>query len=118
MELEGIGVFEKRDGYWESSPIQMNGSLLSIESEEISNTQIKIAKEICSSWEAYLNQCNEFIESSRSEYGLLAKEFSNPNVFINTDNEWAVYFDSENEMESVVGVEFKDNSPFQLVIGD
>ncbi len=118
MELEGIGVFEKGDGYWESSPIQMNGSLLSIESEEISNEQIKIAKKICSSWEGYLNQCHEFIESARSEYGLLAKEFSNPNVFINTENEWAVYFDTENEMESVVGVEFKKNSPFQLVIGD
>ncbi len=118
MELEGIGVFKKGDGYWETSPIQMNGSLLSIESEEISNVQIKIAKEICSSWEGYLNQCHEFIESARSEYGLLAKEFSNPNVFINTENEWAVYFDTENEMESVVGVEFKENSPFQLVIGD
>ncbi len=47
-----------------------------------------------------------------------SKKFSNPNVFLNSTLEWTVYFDTESELEAVVGVEFLGNKPNQLVIGD
>ena len=118
MELDEVGVFEQGDGYWESSPINMHGSLLSIESADISADQILRAQRICSNWSVYVDKCFAYIESVRNEYGLTAKRFTNPNAFIGADDEWSIYFDTESEVESVVGVEFRGESPFQLIIGD
>jgi hypothetical protein len=60
----------------------------------------------------------QYIESARAECQLEANTFNNPNAFINSNEEWSIYFDTESEVEAVVGVEFNGDTPFQLIIGD
>jgi len=118
MEIDQVGKFQDKGGYWESNPESMDGAILSIETEDISDKQILIAKDICKGWAAKIETALKYIESVRSEYKLEAQTFNNPNAFINTDSEWSIYFDTESEIEAVVGVEFSDDAPIQLTIGD
>ncbi len=118
MNIDKVGIFQNKDGYWESSPKPLGGSQLSIETPEISEKQTLIAQVICANWTQKIDIALLYIESARAEYKLEAITFINPNAFINSDAEWSIYFDTESEVEAVVGVEFNEDTPFQLVIGD
>jgi len=118
MEIDKVGTFQDKGGYWESSPELMRGSLLSIETPAISKEQASIAQAICENWASNVESALQYIENARAEYKLEAKVFTNPNAFINSDKEWAIYFDTESEIEAVVGVEYRNDTPYQLVIGD
>ncbi|MBU1192130.1 MAG: hypothetical protein KKE76_10475 [Gammaproteobacteria bacterium] len=116
--IDGIGLFNQGDGCWEAEPEALQGALLSIETTNITSEIEARAKLICAVWSDLIPQCIEFIEVNREKYHLCATQFTNPNVFIDSDNEWAIYFDTESEIDAVVGVEFMGNEPFQLIIGD
>ncbi|MCS6162332.1 hypothetical protein [Shewanella baltica] len=118
MKIDNVGEFYYEDGYWECSPSQMNGSVLTIETEIVSNNQILIAQDICVHWDSKLDICIQYIEEVKDQYGLIARNFTNPNAFINSDTEWAIFFDTESELEAVIGVDFSGIEPFQLTIGD
>jgi hypothetical protein len=118
MKIDKVGIFQDKGGYWECSPELMKGALLSIETPAISNEQASIAQVICGSWTSKIGSALQYIEKARTEYKLEAKYFTNPNAFINSNEEWAIYFDTESETEAVVGVEFRNETPYQLVIGD
>lgn len=117
MEVEGIGFFKQGDGYWEAEPERMNGASLSIESSTVTDEHVKRSVEVCYKWESYVERSIGFIEASRGKYGLVAQQFFNPSALVNDDNEWTIYFSTENEFESTVGVEFRSDNPFQLIIG-
>ena len=117
MNIEGVGSFKKGDGYWEAEPEHMSGATLSIESEVVTGEQEQRAIDICKHWDHYLQVCMRFIDTSREKYGLLAKQFFEPGAFVNEDDVWTIYFNTESEIESTVGVEFRLSEPFQLIIG-
>ncbi|MFA0570882.1 hypothetical protein, partial [Vibrio gallaecicus] len=118
VEIKGIGTLVKREGYWEVEPINLNGATIYIEKEHVTDEDVEAIKQISAAWLETLKVCYGYIEQSRESYGLEAKTFSNPNVFFNSRLEWAIYFDTESELEAVVGVEFLGNKTNQLVIGD
>lgn len=118
MEIDQVGKFQDEGGYWESNPETMDGAILSIETESISDKQIMLAQIICKDWAGKIKVALQYIESVRTEYKLEAQTFDNPNVFINSDSEWSLYFDTESETEAVVGVDFSGDAPFQLSIGN
>ncbi len=96
---------------------QQSQLLLEITGVMPSDQQLIQTRTICEAWYQVLQQCHEYIAANKPRYGLQACEFLNPGVIVGTDS-WTVYFDTEIENESVVGVEFSDNVPSQLVIGD
>ncbi|WP_027158597.1 hypothetical protein [Methylobacter luteus] len=116
--IQGVGAFHQGPDYWESEPEALHGATLSIEADAISHEAEVRAKIICDEWQNFLQTSISFIEQNREKYQLCAKEFSNPNVFIESGTTWSIYFDMELEHESVIGVEFSANEPFQLIIGD
>jgi hypothetical protein len=116
-QIEGAGIFRNRNGYWESEPALTAGGRIELDSDVISPSKEERVKSICFNWNSLMATCFDFIESQREEYGLLAKRFESPNVII-TDDDWIVFFSTEHEFESSVGVEFQGDTPFQLVIGD
>ncbi len=118
MEIDQVGTFLDKGGYWEATPESMNGAILSIETENVSEKQALIAQSICEDWASRIETALQYIESVRVKYKLEAQTFNNPNAFINSDAEWSIYFDTESEIEAVVGVEFLNDAPFQLTIGD
>ena len=118
VEIKGIGTLVKYEDYWEIEPMSLNGVTIYIEKGHVTDEDIESIKRISASWLETLKVCYGYIEQNRESYGLEAKVFSNPNVFLNSRLEWAVYFDTESELEAVVGVEFLGKEPSQLVIGD
>ncbi|ENO1233324.1 hypothetical protein ACFKIT_004618 [Vibrio alginolyticus] len=118
MEIKGIGTLVRHEDYCEIEPMSLNGATIYIEKGHVTDEDIETIKRISASWLETLKVCYGYIEQSRESYGLEAKAFSNPNVFLNSKLEWTVYFDTESELEAVVGVEFLGNKPNQLVIGD
>ncbi|MCS0006142.1 hypothetical protein NB535_14580 [Vibrio parahaemolyticus] len=118
MEIKGIGTLIKREDYWEIEPMNLNGATIYIEKEHVTDEDVETIKRISASWLETLKVCYGYIGQNRESYGLEAKTFSNPNMFLNSRLEWAVYFDTESGLEAVVGVEFLGNKPNQLVIGD
>ena len=116
--IEGVGLFRHMKGYWEAEPNALRGALLSIETQDITSDIEERVKIVCAVWSRLIPQCREFIEANRKKYQLQATQFTNPNVFINSGNVWAIYFDTESDIDAVVGVEFRDDEPFQLIIGD
>lgn len=118
MNIAGVGDFSKRDDGWLASPDVLKGVPLKIESEVISSGLIERAQAICERWGEILDVAMHFIEQQRSEYELSARLFFNPGVFIDSPENWAVYFDSGLDGESVVGVSFNLDEPFELTIGD
>ncbi|TOL87667.1 hypothetical protein CGH88_23990 [Vibrio parahaemolyticus] len=118
VEIKGIGTLVRHEDYWEIEPMSLNGATIYIEKGHVTDEDIETIKRISASWLETLKVCYGYIEQSRESYGLEAKAFSNPNVFLNSKLEWTVYFDTESELEAVVGVEFLGNKPNQLVIGD
>lgn len=118
VEIFGVGKFEERDGCWEAQPAQLEGAILSIDAQHISAEHQYRAKWICENWEEILKTCYRFIEFSRLKYRLLAYCFTNPNAFVDSSEIWSIYFDTEHEFDAVVGVEFRRDEPFQLIIGD
>jgi hypothetical protein len=118
VQVDGVGAFCEHPGYWESYPEQLGGSVLSIETPEISVEQQELSRYVCSNWEEILAQSSTYIEARRADYGLEARAFTGPGVFIRSGEQWSIYFDTDHEFEAVVGVEFKGSQPFQLVIGD
>ena len=118
MNIEGVGEFTSGNGYWECAPLSLKGSLLSFESTDISEDQIQCAKYICENWPRILAESRAYIESRREDYRIEAKTFDDPNVFISSGGSWSIYFDTESELEAVVGVEFRGHSPLQLVVRD
>ena len=118
MKVEGVGRFRQGSGFWEAEPENLGGSLLSIESPTINASHAARAKSICEDWVAILEVCYQFIESHRDEYDLCAQTFENPNVFIEEEDIWSVYFDTEVDAQAIVGVEFHGQFPFQLIVGD
>jgi hypothetical protein len=118
VQVVGVGTFCEHPGYWESYPERLNGAVLSIESNDISVEQQELSRYICSNWEEVLALSLNYIESHRENYGLQAKTFKDPGVFIQSGEEWSIYFDTNNEYEAVVGIEFRGIQPFQMIIGD
>lgn len=118
MEISGVGTFKEGSGFWEAEPDALGGATLSIKAPAITSDHVTRAKAVCAEWSSILSGCKRFIESNRQNYQLHAKTFSNPNVFVENGSTWAIYFDTELETEAVVGVEFSDESPNQLIIGD
>ncbi|EGQ7779614.1 TPA: hypothetical protein ACPJ21_004782, partial [Vibrio alginolyticus] len=118
VEIKGVGALIKREGYWEIEPINLNGATIYIEKEHVTDEDVEAIERISASWLETIKECYSYIEQNRESYGMEAKKFSNPNVFLNSTLEWTVYFDTESELEAVVGVEFLGNKPNQLVIGD
>lgn len=118
MNIDQVGTFQDKGGYWECSPESMKGSLISIETPSISKEHASAAQLICSNWAKKIDIALKYVESVRAKYKLEAHTFINPNAFINSETEWSIYFDTESETEAVVGVEFDGDAPFQLVIGD
>ena len=118
MLIDGVGEFRMRSDHWECEPLALGESTLNIESAEISSDQKDRARYICSNWKAIVNQCLAYVELRRLDYKLKAESLTDPNVFINSGEEWSIYFDTEHEFEAVVGVEFHGDQPFQLTIGD
>ncbi len=118
ISVKGVGEFAMCSDHWECAPLALGESTLNIESAEISPEQESRAQYICSNWAAIVSQCLAYVELRRVDYKLEADSLTDPNVFINSGEEWSVYFDTELEFEAIVGVEFNGNQPFQLVIGD
>jgi hypothetical protein len=118
VQVAGVGIFCEHPGYWESYPEQLDGAFLSIESHEISAEQQDRSRHICSNWKEILAQCLAYIETRREDYGLEAKSFIGAGAFIQSGEEWCVYFDTDHAYEAVVGVEFTGSQPFQLIVGD
>ena len=116
--IQGVGELLERKDYWEAELSRLDGANLSIDSKTISPEQEARARWICENWPAILTDCRNFIEAKRDKYGLRAKDFHDPDVFLGEDDEWTVWFVAESDTEAIVGVEFRGNEPFQLVIGD
>ena len=116
--IEGIGIFKRGEGYWEAEPEALQGALLSIEALDITSDIEARAKIVCTTWPRLILQCRDFIEANREKYQFYATQFSGLSVFINTGSEWEIYFDTESDIDTFVGVEFRDDEPFQLIIGD
>jgi hypothetical protein len=118
LDVRGVGTLLRGAEHWECLPIQLNGSILNIESTAISLDQEERARWICSNWEQLLTLCMNYISMRRGDYGLDAVSFVDPNVFINSGEEWSIYFDTEHAIDAIVGVDFRGETPFQLTIGD
>lgn len=116
MNIPGVGDFSKRDNGWVASPGALKGVILKIESENITSGFIERARALCDGWGEILDVAMRFIEDQRSEYELSSRSFFNPNVFIDSPENWTVYFNSTLDEESVVGVEFNLDQPFQLTV--
>jgi|GEM_PF-3599359 len=116
--IQGVGELLERKDFWEGELSRLDGGTLSIDSKTISSEQEARARWICENWPAVLSDCRKFIEAKREKYGLRAKQFDDPGVFMREGDEWTVWFGTESESEAIVGVEFRGDKPFQLVIGD
>lgn len=115
--IDGVGNLTNEHGYWTCAPPSMRGVHLEIDGAEMSNNQISCAKYVCSAWSEIEHRCREYIEESRERYQLHARNFEEPSVIV-AEEEWTVYFSTELDEEAVVGVEFRGDQPFQLIIGD
>ncbi len=118
LHIDGVGNLAEHAGYWECEPAVLNGATLSIESDLVSQAQEDRARRICAHWPEILAQCLAYIEACRADYDLQASVFTEPGVFIESGDEWSVYFETDHEQDAVVGVNFKGSTPFQLTIGD
>lgn len=118
IQIPGVGELTEHSGHWEGTPSALGGAVLSIEANEITVEHEVRARIVCARWTSIVAQSLAFVEAQRSECQLEALSLENPNIFISTGLEWSIYFDTENEFEAVVGVEFRAESPFQLIIGD
>ena len=87
--IEGIGILKRGEGYWEAEPEALQGALLSIEALDITSDIEARTKIVCTTWPRLILQCR-----------------------------WEIYFDTESDIDTFVGVEFRDDEPFQLIIGD
>lgn len=116
--IDGVGEFQRRDGYWECSPQLMYDPIFNVDGETISSPQQERARQICRDWGNIIVRCKAYIEEVRGQYKLQAFEFNDPGIFIHEADEWSVYFDTEHEFDAVVGVDFRGERPFQLTIGD
>ena len=113
-----VGDFTQHSDYWDATPDALGGSYMSIESPVIDAAHQDRATKVCSDWPGIVAQCLAYVQSQRSRYGLRARSFANPKVFIRSGDEWSVYFKTRQVREAVVAVEFRGDVPLQLVIGD
>lgn len=90
---------------------------MSIDAKVISPVQEIRAIWVCENWPGILADCRNFIEAQRSNYGLHAKQFQDPGVFLREDHEWTVSFGAESESEAIDGVGFRGSKPFRLSVG-
>ena len=118
MQIVGVGTFREGAGFWEGYPEALGGSLLSINSAEVTSGHQERCKYVCANWAHIVPQCLAFIEANRSAYALQAETYFAPGVFVASSESWTVYFDTNHESEAVIGVEFKGEEPFQLIVGD
>jgi hypothetical protein len=116
--IDGVGTFQWDDDHWECAPAALAGAVINIDSIVISAVQQARTEALCSNWNEVIAQCLAYIELRRKDYGLKAVEFNDPDVFIDDQDEWTVYFGTEEEFDQLVGVEFRGNDPLQLIIGD
>ncbi|HEY8025812.1 MAG TPA: hypothetical protein VIF60_14680 [Burkholderiaceae bacterium] len=116
--VDGVGTFQWHDDHWECSPAALAGAVISIDSIAISADHQARAVALCLKWHDVIAQCLAYIELRRKDYELEAVEFNEPDIFIDDDDEWTVYFGTEEEFDLLVGVEFRGDEPFQLIIGD
>lgn len=118
MYIEEIGEFVRGKDFWECKPAVLEGEAIQIFSPEVSEHQANIARWICGHWQTILKQCREFVEIERATYELQAKELNRPSVFIGEGDDWSVYFSTEHEVDTTVGVDFEREIPVALTIGD
>ena len=116
--IDGVGTFQWDDDHWESTPTALDGAVINIDAVAISPDQQARAAALCANWQEVIAQCLTYIELRRKDYRLKAVEFNDPDVFIDDQDEWTVYFGTEEEFDQLVGVEFRGNDPLQLIIGD
>jgi hypothetical protein len=115
--VEGVGTFYMRGSYWECVPDAVPDIRIECGTPTIHPSQEERARVICSSWDAILEECLQYIEGQRAIAGFESRQFTEPSVIIDVD-EWTVFFTTEIELEAVFGVEMRGDEPFQLVIGD
>jgi len=115
--IENVGTFYQKGDYWECVPESFPEVLITLDTPWISQAQELRAQRVCASWERIVSLCMRFIEERRTATGLGARQFASPHVIIGA-NDWTVFFETESDVEVDVGVEFRDDVPFQLVIGD
>jgi hypothetical protein len=116
--IDGAGTFQWDDDHWECAPSALDGAVINIDSVSISAAQQARAVALCAKWDEVIAQCLSYIELRRKDYRLKAVEFTDPDVFIDENEEWTVYFSTEEKFDQLVGVEFRGNDPLQLIIGD
>jgi len=116
--VEGVGAFTFRGDRWECIPDAHPESCITLEGEEITASHESRARAICSNWPGVLRRCMAFIESKRRSEGIESTSFTEPTVFIDDDDEWAVFFTVDVEREDPLGVEFEGEMPVSLMAGD
>ena len=115
-QISGVGEFILKGDYWECPSSHISGLPITIDNPDI-ESGVEVLTEFLNTHKgSVLNECLAYIESQRSNYGLLAKEFENPNIVVM--DTVTVFFETEMEIEATVGVEFVDTNPYQLIIGD
>jgi hypothetical protein len=115
--VQRVGTFHEKGGYWECVPDGIPEGLITFQTPTISEAQELRAQKVCASWSDLIAQCLRYIEERRNATGLEAHQFDSPHVIIG-DDDWIVFFETESETETDVGVDFRGETPFQLVIGD
>ena len=115
-QISGIGEFSFKGDCWECLSSTISGLSIIIDNPSI-DVGIEVLTEFSSSHnDSVVNECISYIESRRSDYGLLAKRFENPSILVM--DTVTVFFETELEAEATVGVEFMGSKPRQLIIGD
>jgi hypothetical protein len=116
-DIAGIGTFKRHEDYWECFESLLDGISVSVMSLSIGVEVEAQLRRIAADWETYLNMSHAFIADKKAEYDLRADSFTSPSIIIGDDG-WTVFFETDDNIDSVVGVEYYGETPRQLIIGD
>ncbi len=113
----GVGVFRHDGSHWQCVPHSLPGIVFQCDTSSVLPWHDECARSLCRSWDDTVRRCLDYIERQRSQCHFQSRTFSAPSVLFGAEA-WIVFFETEVEAESVFGVEFRGDDPFQLVIGD
>lgn len=116
-EISGIGTFRLLNDYWECTESLLDGISVTVLQASIRKESEARLQWIVSRWPILVDECRRYIAQNKADYGLRACSFTCPSIILGREN-WTVYFNTEDEVDSVVGVEFLGDMPRQLVVGD
>lgn len=123
VNIQGVGDFQLRRNYWAGVHPENPDVTITIDTYDFSPTfdftpeQMARVQKVCAAWDAVLARSLSYITERRKDYKLKATKFKNPHIYISAED-WAVCFATNRASEAMVNVDFRDEDPFQLTIGD